>query len=594
MTSRRTYRPILLAAGLLLLLIGFVRIEAAHSQATLPPPALPNGVAAGDVSATSVVLWARTSNTETLTFRLAGASEAIRRAQPVAVQAESALRPLGVAFDNLTPSTTYVYTVTTSSGQAQSGQFRTPALHGHHGLRFGVSGDGRGDWLPFQALSNAPTRDLDFFVYLGDTVYADVYSPALPDRTAQTLDDDRRKHAEVLSTRYGRNYLAELRRATAFYASIDDHEIVDDFAGGASAVTDARFSETSGIINDTARFEHAIQAFQEYYPLRWERYGREGGDGRMDDEVRLYRFRTFGDDAALFVLDARSFRDDQLAEPNLVDPADITRFLAESHDPQRTLLGQAQLSTLQRDLLRAKALGITWKFIFLPVPIQNLGTAGASDRYEGYAGERALLLAFIREHDIRNVVFVAADIHGTLINNLTYQPAFSLAAPQVQTGAWEITVGSAAAAGMIGPVVVAKGEQIGLLSAADVAFYEGLPVAPDSDSRIDDKDDFVKVMLNQILGVFGYPAVGLGGSPVNARLREGDYLSTHTFGWTKFEIDAETQQLTVTTYGINAYDAQDLAADPAEVLGRTPQVVSRFIVRPHAEVSGIFLPIVRH
>ncbi len=580
--------PAIAALLTVLLLLG--RHPAAHAQTANLPPALPNGVAAGDVTATSAVLWARTTAGETLTFELSAGERGGRIARLASIQAESTLRPISIPVDNLTPQTSYVYTVTTGSGQQVSGQFRTPAATGRHGLRFGVSGDGRGDWLPFQALANAGTRNLDFFVYLGDTVYSDIVSPAVP-AVAQSLDDYRRKHAEVYSTRLERNYLADLRRSTAFYASIDDHEVVDDFAGGALAADDERFVERSGFINDTARYEAGLLAFHEYYPLRHEIYGAMG-DGRMDGERRLYRYRTFGQDAALFILDARSFRDNQLSSPNLADQADIFRFLSESYAPGRTLLGAAQLAALQRDLLRAKEQGITWKFIALPQPIQNLGIDGADDRYEGYAAERAALLAFIREHDIRNVVFIAADIHGTLVNDLAYQTEFSLSGPQIMTGAWEITVGSVAAAGMIGPTIVAKAAQLGLLSAEDVALYERLPIANDPDSRLDDKDDFVKAKLNQMLALFGYPEIGLAGGAGNARLRSGDYLSTHTFGWTEFDILPDSQRLRVTTYGIAPYTAADLAANPAEVLSRTPEIVSQLIVLPNAEISGVFLPIV--
>ncbi len=573
----------------MLLVLG--RHSVARAQGADLPPALPNGVAVGDVTATSAVLWARTIDGETLTFEISAGERGARTERLASIQVESALRPISISVDSLTPQTSYAYTVTTGSGQQVSGQFRTPAVTGHNGLRFGVSGDGRGDWLPFQALANASTRNLDFFVYLGDTVYADIGSPAVP-AVAQFLNDYRRKHAEVYSTRLDRNYLADLRRSTAFYASIDDHEVVDDFAGGALAADDARFPESSGFINDTARYEAGLLAFQEYYPLQQEFYGVVGGDRRMDGKRRLYRYRTFGQDAALFILDARSFRDNQLSSPNLADQVDVFRFLSESYAPGRTLLGEAQLAALQRDLLRAKEQGITWKFIALPQPIQNLGIGGADDRYEGYAAERATLLAFVREHDIRNVVFIAADIHGTIVNDLAYQTEFSLSGPQIMTGAWEITVGSAAAAGMIGPTIVAKAEQLGLLSAEDVALYERLPVANDTDSRLDDKDDFVKANLNQMLALFGYPEIGLTGGVVNARLRSGDYLSTHTFGWTEFDILPDSQRLRVTTYGIASYNAADLAENPDEILSRTPEIVSQFVVLPDAEISGVFLPIV--
>ncbi len=52
----------------------------------------------------------------------------------------------------------------------------------------------------------------------------------------------------------------------------------------------------------------------------------------MDGRPDLYRFQTFASDAAVFVLDARSFRDEPI--PALTGaPADPPRFLAEAFGP---------------------------------------------------------------------------------------------------------------------------------------------------------------------------------------------------------------------------------------------------------------------
>src|SRR5262245_17956610 len=53
-------------------------------------------------------------------------------------------------------------------------------------------------------------------------------------------------------------------------------------------------------------FNIGLQAFQEYNPVRAETYPRSGVP-RTSGKARLYRYRTFGDDAALFLLDERSF-----------------------------------------------------------------------------------------------------------------------------------------------------------------------------------------------------------------------------------------------------------------------------------------------
>jgi 3-phytase/alkaline phosphatase D len=135
-----------------------------------------------------------------------------------------------------------------------------------------------------------------------------------------------------------------------------------------------------------------------------------------------------------------------------------------------------------------------------------------------------------------------------------------------------------------GPSLIWTYRPLGLLSEADEAHYWSLPVRNDADDRPDDRDDYVKELLDGQMARLGANPIGLGPSPggsaVDARLLEGDYIAAHSYGWTEFAVDAATQALTVTTYGIEPYRDDDLAAQPDAVLARTPAVVSRFVVQP--------------
>lgn len=540
---------------------------------------LPNGVAAGDVSARSALLWARADEPGVVLFEYS-TDPGLARARRAAAYVRDPLVPAEVAVFGLQPDTEYHYRARTSSGAESRGRFRTPALRPlPRGLRFGVSGDWRGELAPYPAIRNAPARALDFFVKLGDTIYADFPSPALPLEQAQSLRDYRVKHEEVLAERLGLNTWAELRGSTAIYATIDDHEVTNDFAGGAAPSSDPRFDDTGAFINETRLYRNGLRAFHDYMPIRAERYGNTG-DPRTAFKPRLYRARRFGRDAALFVLDARSFRDQELSGvQNPLDPVEVGDFLVAAFDPTRTLLGEQQLLDLFDDLLRAQSLGVTWKFVMVPEPIQNLGVIGAPDRFEGYAAERSRILDFIQQNGIQNVVFVAADIHGTVVNNLTYQTAPGQ--PQIPTSAWEITTGSVAFDAPFGQTVAQLAADAGLLTPEQFLFYQSLPIGPDADSDpTNDRDDFLANLIDGALAPLGYDPVGLAGSPVDAELLQGDYLATHTYGWTEFEIDADTQELLVTTYGVSNYTAQDIAERPDFVTGLVPEVVSQFKVRP--------------
>ena len=176
------------------------------------------------------------------------------------------------------------------------------------------------------------------------------------------------------------------------------------------------------------------------------------------------------------------------------------------------------------------------------------------------------------------MVFVTADVHGTVTNNLTYQ--LGPFQTQISVDAWEISTGAVAFDAPFGPTVVGLAADYGLITPSQLAFYNSLPVANDMDDLPNDKDDFVKGLVNSAIAPLGYDPVGLAGSSINATLEQGDYLATHTYGWTRFRIDPETQNLQVVTYGIDDYTEDEVNADPAAILSRTPAVVSQFTVRP--------------
>lgn len=546
------------------------------------------GVSAGDVTSSSAVLWAQADEDGIVRFDIATDPSAESIVQSVSVDAHAG-DPLHVRVRDLAPGTHYYYRVVAEGGEVLTGEFRTAFNdRAYHGLSFGVTGDWRGGNTPYAALSNVPDHDLQFFVQLGDTIYSDIPSPAFPGDQSRTLEEYRTRYVETLTERGGANFLADVRSHFAQFATIDDHEVTNDFAGGAPAASDPRFGETSGLINETELYRNGLQAFHDYQPINqivWSNTGDDSVDGRP----KLYRMQDYGLDARVIVTDQRSFRDAELADWNGT-AGDAGRFLAQAYDPSRTLLGDPQLEKLKKDLLDAQKKGELWKFVNIAEPIQNLGPAAAADRYEGYAAERAELLRFIDENNITNVVFVAADIHGTVVNNLTYQDFPS--GVQKAVDAFEITTGSVAFSPSFGPAVEGLAKQLGLVSPAADAFYNSLPVANDADSFLNDKDDFLKALVNQQLDAFGYDRVGLNDNLsqaaglVDARLLRGDYIAAHSFGWTEFSIDPDTHVLTVTTWGIPTYGEAEAAANPEAIAARTPVIVSQFEVHPDQSIKG--------
>ncbi len=560
-----------------------------------------NGVASGDTTQTSTVLWTRSNFTGSVKFEYSTKADFSTIAGTKTATVTNSLQPVKVDVTGLTAGTNYFYRVTDAAGDIATGKFSTAdAIGKQSGLRFGVTGDWRGEIAPYPAIANADERNLKFFVELGDTIYADYESPAVRNADgsekaqATTLEDYRNKHSEVYSSRFGQNYWADLRASTSVFATIDDHEVINDFQGGQqvstlSTANQALYGATTGLVNDAPLYDRGLQSFQEYNPIQDQFYGATGDD-RTAGERKLYRANTYGSDAVNIVLDARSFRDPGLTDvTDLSNQTQVGTFLAQSFDPRRTFLGRVQVEDLKRDLLQAQKDGVTWKFINLPEPVQNIGVLAASDRYEGYAAERTEILKFINENKINNVVFIAADIHGTLVNNLTYQLGVGQA--QIATNAFEISTGSVAFDAPFGPTVAQLALGVGLLTPQQKAFYDSLPVANDADSIANDRDDFIKSIVDGGLTPLGYDPLGLNNNLaqanglIKAKLLQGDYVALETYGWTEFDINPTTQKLTVTTYGIKPYTRAELEANPSLITSRTPAIVSQFEVEANQVVA---------
>ena len=588
------------------LIVAFAALSASGQMSTLP-----NGVASGDVTQTTAVLWAHSTALGEVTFEYSTLDDfgIVEGHETIAVVDVN--QPVKVEISGLIPATQYYYRITDAQNKAAVGQFRTPCDIGiSAGLCFGASGD----WQqapPFPSLKNVPERDLDFFIKLGDSIYADSETPALPGvLQARTLEDFRIKHAENLSSRFGSNVMALLNASTPILATIDDHEIVDNFAGGAvpGQSPDAPdvyllepplFIDAVDFINETRVYQDAMQAFQEYHPIRSELWDTPN-DVLTHGKPKFYRKATYGNDATVLVLDARSFRDAPL--PAVTDPFDaneVEGFLASTFIADRTMLGHAQMECLKNDLLDSQQDGIAWKFIVIPEPIQNFGIINAEDRFEGYAAERTELLKFIHENNIENVVFIAGDFHGTIVNNLAYQELLTEGTEDVVVvestpiSAFEVVTGPVAFFdALLGPSTVNLAASAGVLSPFLKGIYDGIPVVPDTDSVVNDKDDFLKSLIDTQLEVLDYDPIGLNENHagadglIDAELLQGDYLACHTFGWAEFEIAPETQELLVTVYGVDAHSETDLLIDPNSVINRDPRVISQFMVHPNRTTAS--------
>jgi alkaline phosphatase D len=283
----------------------------------------------------------------------------------------------------------------------------------------------------------------DFFVHSGDQIYADgpiLGEVKLEDGTVwrNVVTPEKSKVAETLREFRG-NFAYNLRdehvrRFNAAVPSIvqwDDHETRNNWYPG-QLIGDPRYT----VKNASLLAARARRAMFEYNPMRFV----------PEDHERVYRAFGYGPSLDVFVLDERSYRG-----PNTPNRQ------AES-GPEAAFLGREQLAWLKQSLLASRA---TWKVIASDMPLSivvpDLNPDVPKGTFEAWANgddgpplgrelELAGLLAFIKHAEIRNVVWITADVHYAAA--IHYDPARARFADF--TPFWEFVAGPLNA-GTFGP-----------------------------------------------------------------------------------------------------------------------------------------------
>ena len=309
---------------------------------------------------------------------------------------------LTIPFEGLTPATRYRYYVfagtkgregtPTEARVAARGEFTTlPDVKSHVPVTFAWSGDLGGQGRCRRGAAGYPIFDVmraqqpDFFLFLGDTMYADNLCPSPPNEPgayflATTLAEYRARHRDQRGAEALRRFLGSVPISVIW----DDHEVRNNFAGSFDSQMSA-----------------GRQALREYWPIRVA----------ADDAHRLYRTVRAGADLELFILDTRQYRSRN----------------ADQDGPAKTMLGERQLQWLLSGLTESTA---TWKVIVTTVPLSiskgggvavpgNDGWAGGTDG-TGFERERQVIVDRILGRKMRNVVFLAGDVHYVQAN--VYDP----------------------------------------------------------------------------------------------------------------------------------------------------------------------------
>jgi alkaline phosphatase D len=279
-----------------------------------PTTGLSLGYVCGDVTEQSALVWLRADPGSWVSLQFAEEPGFRQASSTPSIPVEpSSDNSVIISLEKLRSATRYYYrAVVSGKAPGPTASFLTaPPPDENARVVFCFSGDSRESYQPFTVMQAVQAQRPDFFLHLGDTIYADRGG------SARSLDEFWQKYRANRNDPFSQNCFA----TTSVYALWDDHEVADDYLPSHPLAPIGR------------------KAFLDYWPIR-----------RLASEPsRIYHSVRWGKTLELFLLDSRQYR-----------------------DPQKgTLLGARQREWLLDGLAKSTA---TFKFIATPVPMAGGGS----------------------------------------------------------------------------------------------------------------------------------------------------------------------------------------------------------------------------
>jgi alkaline phosphatase D len=308
--------------------------------------AFTTGVQVGDATPESAIVAIRTAETALTVVVMEADGDAWVELDRVPVTAADG--GAVVTLEGLAPDTAYALAVYADETRRTGvTRLRTAPTAGRI-VQFGATSC-LGDASPsFPSLGYVAQDALDFFLLLGDTVYAD---------GASTLEAYRAYWNTVLAVPSVRSAFS----STSLVATWDDHELANNWSW-------------DGMPQD--RYDAALAAYRESLP---QRPGPTGG---------IWRKLAWGPTLDLFVLDCRSER----LDGHYISPEQMQWLedeLSASTARFKVILNSVPITNL--------------------TPM--FASAELTDRWDGYPEDRARILQYLHDHAIPGVLWVTGDVH---------------------------------------------------------------------------------------------------------------------------------------------------------------------------------------
>lgn len=242
--------------------------------------------------------------------------------------------------------------------QSVVGYFKTaPAKDALVSLKFGAVSCIK-YWYEPVILEQAARENLDFFMFNGDNSYND---------GMVKLDEFRGRWGRTIS----KKGCLDVRRSTSMIATIDDHDIEDNF-------------DMEQI--DADKLAAGRKAFFEHMPMR----------RNVLEPNQVWRKLSWGRTLDIFVLDCRT----------------------ERRPSRDQYISQAQMDWLKNGLAESTAM---FKVIMNSVPITEypLWFPMSHDRWQGFPRQRQEILEFIDNAQIMNLLWVSGDFHFSSLGRVS-------------------------------------------------------------------------------------------------------------------------------------------------------------------------------
>lgn len=368
----------------------------------------PLGVASGDMTSGSTVLWTRLvadpmqdkGGLGETDYKVAWELARDPKMKDVVQRGEAnASHMLGhsvhVDVQGLLPGTEYWYRFYSEGEVSTIGRTRTLPVGNVPSMRFVTTSCQNYTHGYFVAYKHILEDDPDFVVHLGDYIYDTSFGETFRrhdrEEAPRSLEDFRRRHALYKTDRY----LQAAHARLPFFTVIDNHDAIED---NSPEQYDLRAA--------------AYQAWYEHMPVRGYRLG-------SPNEFHLARLINVGDLLQINMLDTRQFRDKRdLCLDNLDKAVGFGNYRERCGallEEGRTMLGQAQEKALYQSIRENRA---QWNVIASSGPVlpyrvdvggEDFGYIGS---WDAYPANRRRLAQAIQDADAGHALILSGDLHS--------------------------------------------------------------------------------------------------------------------------------------------------------------------------------------